>query len=408
MKRYAKYLALFLIVPLLLGSVLACSPSEPSAAKTLKVGMINFLGWPLGFDNDRGTKLQAEMINAKGGVKIGNDMYKIEIVSYDSNVDQATEVAAINKLVYEDKVKFILGLPMFIPADLPITEANKVVFLASCADIVTQMDPKWQYTACPTSMNPPLTISIGWILNKYPQFKSYLFYFADDQNGHNNYTIYDSTFKAYGKRDLVQFEYYPATATDLSAVGTKVAQLKPDVYVPSGAPSAEGNLVTAIWNAGYRGQYFINHPTTYESLKATCPEASLPGMITIANATEFDPPQNASAKEFKEAFIKKNGKWDIADSDVLAYLPCLLAAAQQVGSIDPEAINKVVQSGLKFTAPNNESMMISRPDFGNSRTVDSICAVNFVQYEQGGKMKLLETINADNALKLFRQAYPGK
>lgn len=406
MKRYGKYLALFLIIPLLL---IASSQQTPAAAeKTLKVGLINWLGWPLGFDMDRGAKVQAEMINSKGGVKIGNDMYKIEIVSYDSNFDQATEVAAINKLVYEDKVKFILGFPMFIGADLPITEANKVVFLASCADIVSQMDPKWKYTACPTFMNPPLTTSIGWMLDKYPQYKSYLFYFADDQNGHNNLTIYDSTFKAYGKRDIVRFEFYPANATDLSAVGTKVAQLKPDVYVPSGAPSAEGNLVTAVWNAGYRGQLYINHPTTYQSLLATCPEASIPGMITINNATEFDPPLTQTAKEFKDAFVAKTGKWDIADSQVMGYLSALVAAAQQAGSIDPEKVNTAIQSGLKFSAPANDGMMISRPDFGNNRTVDSICSVNYVQFGKGGEKKLLETHPADQELQLFRQAYPAK
>ena len=92
----------------------------------------------------------------------------------------------------------------------------------------------------------------------------------------------------------------------------------------------------------------------------------------------------------------------------MGYLSALVAAAQKVGSVDPEKVNNAIQSGLKFSAPANDGMMISRPDFGNDRTVDSICSVNYVQMGKGGQTKLIETHPADQELELFRQAYPAK
>ena len=83
-----------------------------SAEKVLKlgasVGMTGRLAKEGGYVKD-GYTLWMEMVNAKGGIKVGNDNYKVEIVFYDDKSDPQTGAKLTEKLITEDKVKFILG-----------------------------------------------------------------------------------------------------------------------------------------------------------------------------------------------------------------------------------------------------------------------------------------------------------
>ncbi len=371
--------------------------------------MVNWLGWPLGLDCLHTSQVVIDTVNAKGGLTIGGKNYTLQLISYDSNNDQATEVAAINRLVFQDKVNYIIGFPMYIGADLPITDPNKVILLGSTSDIATQMDPKWKYSACPAFINPMLTLTIGWFMGKYPQYKTYMANFMDDANGHNNFDIYARTMAAYNASANFTSVYVPASAVDMSAVGTMIAHNNPDVFIPTGGPGSENPVVKAAWDAGYRGKFFICHPTTYGTTVNVIPAAAMNGIISINGPTEFNPPLTQTAKDFKDAYIAKFGKWDVSDASVSGSAFCLVAALQKADSIDVDKVNSVIQSGLKFSDAAGDGMMISRGDFGNSRTVDSISAYYMVQYGSNEQdTKLVDTITVDQALALFRKAYPEK
>ncbi|MCK4829607.1 ABC transporter substrate-binding protein, partial [bacterium] len=88
-----------------------CVPSI-SEAKTLKVACITALSgtgavWGRGILH--GAELAIEEVNAKGGINIGGEKYKIELIPYDDKYTAAGGVAAAHKAVFSDKVKFIIG-----------------------------------------------------------------------------------------------------------------------------------------------------------------------------------------------------------------------------------------------------------------------------------------------------------
>ncbi|MCG6908866.1 MAG: ABC transporter substrate-binding protein [Deltaproteobacteria bacterium] len=80
-------------------------------AKTIKIGVIGPMQFVQGKGHWNGATMAAEEINAKGGVKVGGKMMKIELVKADSNeflnVTDATN--AMELLVTRDKVDFIVG-----------------------------------------------------------------------------------------------------------------------------------------------------------------------------------------------------------------------------------------------------------------------------------------------------------
>ena len=78
------------------------------SAKTLKIGQVNWLGYVPGISAQKTVKVLVKTINDKGGLDVGGEKYQIELIHYNSENSQAKAQAAINRLVYEDKVKFII------------------------------------------------------------------------------------------------------------------------------------------------------------------------------------------------------------------------------------------------------------------------------------------------------------
>ena len=81
-----------------------------ASAETLKIGIIGPLtgaAAPWGQANAEGAKLYAKRYNDAGGLDIGGKKYQIEIISYDDQYSTPGAVAAYNRLVNQDGVKYI-------------------------------------------------------------------------------------------------------------------------------------------------------------------------------------------------------------------------------------------------------------------------------------------------------------
>ncbi len=83
----------------------------------------------LAFDFKKDAELIADLYNKKGGLVIGGERYKIDLIILDSKMSHEVSRAAVERLVYQDKVKFILG-DETVDAWVPVTEANKVLVVA--------------------------------------------------------------------------------------------------------------------------------------------------------------------------------------------------------------------------------------------------------------------------------------
>jgi branched-chain amino acid transport system substrate-binding protein len=77
---------------------------------------------------NQGVELAADEFNAKGGLKVGNTLYKIRVMEEDDKYTGAAAVAGASKLIYQEGVKFITG-PLGTPTTMaiqPITEKRKL------------------------------------------------------------------------------------------------------------------------------------------------------------------------------------------------------------------------------------------------------------------------------------------
>jgi branched-chain amino acid transport system substrate-binding protein len=385
-------------------STVQAPPSSPAAPvqKTIKIGLVLWEGWFVGIDTLRGLELYVEMENAKGGMEINGEKYKVQLISYDSNNSQATEVAAINRLVFQDKVQYIISGGSFASAWLSVTEQNKVIVLSYQPDYLNILDPKFHYVFSSAFMNTQVAAFTGWFNKNYPDLtKNIVIPLQDNLFGHASQDKLTAVWKAFGVSPT--FMFYSATQTDLSSAATKVINLKPTAVDPV---STDNLMIKALYQAGFKGQIFEDNGSSAQTLASMVPIEALEGYISCAWPMEFDPvPAEAKvAQEYKAAWIAKYGKWTNAEVGGVSYYACLKSALQQSGSLDTDKLADIMATGLKFEGPLGAGQMINRPDLGLDRTVDSI-ATTYVKQIKGGQPTMLAKVNIDEGINSVRQVY---
>lgn len=362
-----------------------------AAAETLKIGAVVWTGWPLGFDMKRGVEVMAALDNAAGGIDIGGTKYNVEFTFIESNNDQTTTMSAINKLIYEDKVQYIVTDTMYPGAVFAETEKNKVISLTGCP-IPTMFDPTYKYTFQGGTMMQATPEVAGWIAKNTPEIKTVDMAFPDEAGGIGYAMGVKATLEAYGI--TVKEIQYPVTSSDFSAIGTQVKTDNPSAFIAVGNSAMDALIYQAVVQAGYEGLLFSTTTVTYETLKTAVPEEALEGFIGGAWPVEFDPAVTDVATEFKAKWIEMNGKWDGPEIQLTAAYAALRAALQKAGTTDVDAVTEVLASGLTFEGPTGKGEMIPRNDLGITRTVDNISEFCIKKIE-GGVPTLLHMITLE-------------
>jgi branched-chain amino acid transport system substrate-binding protein len=382
------------------------TPTTPAPAQppeTLKIGVLQGLNWVVGLDGVHGMDVGAERINKNGGLDVGGKKYNIELVVFDHKIDMAQVKTGAEKLVYQDKVKYILSECFCMPA-IPIAEQNKVIMIASTYD-ASNLDPtlNWEWSGAAGSSTYPAVIPL--LAKRVPDKKTFQGVFPDRFDGH---LVADQHARAAKSAGLTVLEpiFYPPEATDLSAVGTKIKQLNPDILDSyGGGPPLDAGVIKAAHAAGWKGQSFGCSTVPGMVIMGIAGPEAAEGMLAIGWPTEFDPATTQMAKEFKADYIAKYGKWDDPEIVVAQELWVLLNAMQKAGSIDPEKMKPVLDSGMTFESPCGQGQMIPRPDLGNNRTVDCVTGNLPIKKITGGKVVQLETVSLQEMLGIVNKMY---
>ena len=123
---------------------------EAGAQKILKIGgLMNTSGGAahIGRTALNGALLAVEEINGRGGVAVGGEKYKIELINYDDKCVAKDSVSAAERLVRSDKVSLILGpiCSHCCLAVMEITEKEKIPLLTPIASSmkITSMGYKY-------------------------------------------------------------------------------------------------------------------------------------------------------------------------------------------------------------------------------------------------------------------------
>lgn len=121
---------IYLLLAVLIAVSWSCKGKEGNAIKIGVIGPMKFLQ---GKGHWNGATMAMEEINAAGGIKVGDEMRKIEIVKADSNefINVTDATMAMERLMTQDKVDFVVGgfrsEAVFAMQDIAMD--NKKIFL---------------------------------------------------------------------------------------------------------------------------------------------------------------------------------------------------------------------------------------------------------------------------------------
>lgn len=300
------------IIPTILSLSLALGGVTIANAETLKIGVLAPLS---GSGADWGQAMKgaaenaAEDANANGGLNVGGTNYQIEVIAYDSEYKANTAITAMNRLVFEDQVKFVVGPLGSAPlvAALPVINENKIITLtAAFTPKALGPDNKYSFRAVlPTDyFSGP---QVNWVAGKLGA-KRIGGLFPNDESGQQiAIAVVDGYEKA--GAEFVSKEFFERGRVDFVPLLTRVLAQNIDAFELDGnSPQTAGLIVKQLRELGYKGAIIRTGGDGTAAILAVAGNEAAEGLYLHQLADPASPEIAAYTKRFEDKYkLTMNG-----------------------------------------------------------------------------------------------------
>jgi ABC-type branched-subunit amino acid transport system substrate-binding protein len=391
---------MFLFVPVLAGFA-----AEP--VKVLKIGSTVSMKTKEGMQTKKWLELISERQNNAGGLTVKGQRYNVQMIIYDDDLSVDGGRAAAERLVYQDKVKYIIcqfNSPPIIGA-LTVTQPNKVIQISDGMTEKT-MEPQYGYYYRAPSMfwnNAQRAYFVEHYRKQGLPMTTVLIN-PDDVTGRGGAEKYTNTYKNLGVKVLDTL-YYKRDTTDYTPFATKIKSLNPG-FVDTGTTNAGAPtllLAKALYEVGFKGGKIFNNmmETWKEIIEKVGPEA-----IEGAVGGFKDPRQYRKEKwvlDLCDAYEKKYGVWETDAVNWVAGWFVLTTAIKKADSLEVEDLTKALH-GLEVSALDARHRFAARPDKNNPRTCDAITET-MPGVVKNGKFQIVKVLSIDESYALTIKSY---
>ena len=323
------------------------------AQETLKIGGVGPLsggGTAWGLAAQRGMEIAIEEINAAGGVKAEGKTFKLQLVMYDDQYTGAGGKAAAERLVNQDKVKFIIG-PVGSPPALgviSVTNPAKVIALTNgYAPQILKNDTKdpYNFRIYPTNIEfgPPL---IKWLKENAPEVKKVGMLAPNDAVGQS---VAGALAEDYRKQGFeVSLELFERGIKEFTPLILRMMAQKVDAFEFDGnSPGDAGLMLKQIRQAGFKGKVIqIGGPGSDEIIEIA--GAAAEGFLSYG-VFDWDTP---AGKKLRPIYEQKYGKGIINQFMPAFYhtVFLLVDAIKRANSTDTDKVRDALDAMNGFDA----------------------------------------------------------
>ena len=329
--------------------VFAIAVSASAEEKTLKVGVAcNATGWFSDYDANNWEELNiyADMINEEGGIQVGEDTYKIELVQADGQSDFAGMPSACMDLV-DKEVDFVIETNDFWMVDgNQILKEAGILTLSGYPDFATGFwtDANGEVNDCLLSCANGAANDVVALLTKlgeiYPEAHTIMYVCNADGTEDVKYGYVKSVCESLGYELMDQYEVYDSSAPDMTAIAQKVAAAAPDAYIGQGVISCIGQLIAALQDIDPECICLASCGQSIDVL-ANIIGDSTKGNKIISTGIGFDKEKNSELMNtIYDKLLDKFGI-DTANSYAGNFVNCLRVykgIVEKIGTIDKDAI----------------------------------------------------------------------
>ena len=325
--------------------------------KTVKIGMnIPMTGdyAPWGLPGMYGCNIVASAINAKGGIKVGGNNYKIEIASYDHAYDTEKAIQGYKKLVLEDEVKMVMMLGGSTVASV-LPWANRKKMLTNTL-LPSDITPDTPYLTALCETHPVYNVTgVEWLAENFPDAKTAVIVTTDDiEYGKQSAATYKAAFEVAGI-EVLDTNFHGFDVTDFAPIVSSLLAKKPDIFCMA-TDVYTTPLVEQLYHQGFNGKVVSCTLDLYQEVIAKTSQEFVDGIIF--QFPDFDDPAlesndkvyfpNPTAGAFDAAFKKDHaGEWSAVAWEYPSILQLWADAAEAAGSVEPMDVLETLKANSK-------------------------------------------------------------
>jgi branched-chain amino acid transport system substrate-binding protein len=362
----------------------AGATSVNAADKELKIGFVGVTSGPAaawGTSNVRSMQTRADWLNELGGVKIGDDTYKISILTFDDQKDPKRAIAGMEKMAQEG-IHYVVGpnVDDGAAAVRPVAEAKGIIYFPYAF-------PKELYKA------PASNAILGMIANyqSAPAIYKYLkdnkgikkvaFVAANESDPLSQRDGGVAAAKALGLEVVAQNDTYSNDTRDFVPILTPIVRLQPDLLVLSGvSPGNAPLLIRAARELGYTG--LISTETAHDAtvLKEGAGDLAN-GFISVGGASTPEI-RSKTMEEFIDRYTKKYGEYnDESNTKVYALdyiIETMKANPKAIDNVDEfkKTMDTFSVANPYLKDPNAKLTYVGTTSFGQKRQLSVPMVVN--------------------------------
>jgi branched-chain amino acid transport system substrate-binding protein len=375
-------------------SVSTIALATAANADTMTVGLVAPLsggGAAWGTAMKGALELAVKDINGAGGLEVGGTTYNIEIAAYDSHYNPNDAVTAVNRLIYEDQVAFIVGPLGSAPlaALVPVTTENKkITITGGFTPIAVAPEHPYSFRAVlPTQIYA--APQINYVVEKLGARKVGSL-FPNDETGQTMSNDIASAYEAAGA-DASAVDYYERDRVDFVPLLTRLLAQGIDTFELDGSPpQTAGLLVRQLRELGFEGNIVrTGGDATNDILAVARPDASEGLYVHM----EYDG-SLPSAQEYQQRYVDAYGGTMNAFSPLFyTTINMIFEAMQAAGTTeDSDAIVAEMAKMSDFEGPAGKANWMGQEIWGTARQQYIPYAIGVVN---GGVPQVIATCSLD-------------
>jgi len=296
-------------------------------------------------------ELWVEEVNAAGGIKLGDKRVPIEVIFYDDRSNSEDAIRAVERLINQDKVDFILA-PFGTALNLavgPVLARAGYPHLGTSAitDRAPDLAKRWPTSFWMTGTSALYATGIVELLTKLRSDgkigKRVAMAAIADAFGIDLSTAARDALKQQAF-DLVYDKTYPLGTQDVTPIIAEIKGLNPDVFVGFSYPADTMQITEQARLSGFNPKIFYSGVGTAFPLYKQRFGADTEGVMSFGGWPADDPRIKAYMERLK---AKKGKEPDGATGGLMTpvALQMLEQAIERVGRIDRAAVVKELQTG---------------------------------------------------------------
>jgi branched-chain amino acid transport system substrate-binding protein len=230
------------------------------ADSSLTIGVIAALSgggtaWGLGLE--RGVQLGLDEVNNAGGLKVAGETYKVGLIAYDDQYNAAQAKVAVDRLVQQDRVQFIMG-PVGSPgalSSLAVTQpAHVLQFVDGYAPQILKNQFEGAYIFRIDNSNREFAEPVvEWVKKTMPDAHKVGMIVPDDATGQQAIPTLIAAYKKNGF--TVWDDFYERGKKEFTPLLLRMLVQHVDVFdLNSASPGDAGLMLKQVRQIGFKGQ----------------------------------------------------------------------------------------------------------------------------------------------------------